>query len=272
RGEVIGHTAVELGLWADLDDRGRLIDEIQKHGRVNGFETKFLTKDGAALDLLIDGEVVEFEGEDRLMLVGQDITRRKRDEESLQASHDILEARVRERTVALVGAKESAEMANRAKSEFLANMSHELRTPLNAIIGFSDIIKHELFGPIGDATYLEYSVHIKDSGEHLLNLINDILDVSAIEAGKMELREEEVEVPAIAETCFRLVGERARKNELKLELDLVDNLPLLVADERRIKQVIINLLSNAVKFTPPKWRGAPVRAHGWAGRADRFGI
>jgi len=140
-------------------------------------------------------------------------------------------------------------MANRAKSEFLANMSHELRTPLNAVIGFSDIIKHQMFGDVGSPTYLDYAGHIKDSGEHLLNLINDILDVSAIEAGKLELREEAVSIAGLSETSLRLVHERARKKELKMVSDLSADLPDLVADERRIKQVMINLLSNAVKFT-----------------------
>ena len=250
RHEVIGKSATELNVWADPEDRERLVDEISQHGRISGFEAKLQTKLGEVRDYLITGEVVAFDAEDRLMLVAQDITERKREEEMLQASHDVLENRVRERTKALFAAKEDAEMASRAKSEFLANMSHELRTPLNAIIGFSDIIKHEMFGNIGADTYLDYAGHIKDSGEHLLNLINDILDVSAIEAGKLELREEEVDIQAVVEACLRLVNERAKKNGLSVLADVSASLPNMFADERRIKQVLINLLSNAVKFTP----------------------
>jgi len=250
RDEVIGKSTVELNIWADLTDRDRLVADIREHGHISGFEAKLQAKSGEVRDFLINGEEIAFEDEDRLMLVAQDITARKREEETLQASHDVLEKRVRERTQALYEAKEGAEMASRAKSEFLANMSHELRTPLNAIIGFSDIIKHEMFGAIGADTYLDYAGHIKDSGEHLLNLINDILDVSAIEAGKLELREEEVDIQSAIESCLRLVNERAKKNSLVMLTDIVPTLPHIFADERRIKQIIINVLSNAVKFTP----------------------
>ena len=249
RAEVIGKTMSELGMWVDFKDCERMSKELEAKGRINSLEARLRTKAGDELDFLFTGEVLPFDGEDRLMLVAQDITARKREEELLQESHSVLERRVLERTRALFEAKETAEMANRAKSEFLANMSHELRTPLNAIIGFSDIIKHEMFGEIGQGTYLDYARHIKDSGEHLLNLINDILDVSAIEAGKFDLREEEISIARATESCLRLVNERAKKKNLKIETHIDPNLPLMYGDERRIKQVLINLLSNSVKFT-----------------------
>jgi two-component system cell cycle sensor histidine kinase PleC len=142
-----------------------------------------------------------------------------------------------------------AETANRAKSEFLANMSHELRTPLNAINGFSEIMVGEMFGPLGDSRYKEYAQDILSSGQHLLALINDILDMSKIEAGKMNLRFEPLALEDLAEDAIRLVRNRADAAGLSLELAFPP-LPEVEADYRALKQVLLNLLSNAVKFTP----------------------
>jgi signal transduction histidine kinase len=147
-------------------------------------------------------------------------------------------------------AKEEAELASRSKSEFLANMSHELRTPLNAIIGFSDILKGEIFGPLGDGRYADYATDIRDSGLHLLKLINDVLDVSKVEFGKVELAEEAVDIVSAIEGCIRLMRERADAAGLRLYHAMPASLPLVQCDELRVKQVLLNLLSNAVKFTP----------------------
>jgi len=145
--------------------------------------------------------------------------------------------------------KVKAEGANRAKSEFLANMSHELRTPLNAINGFSEIMMNEMFGPLGDERYKGYSQDIHSSGQHLLALINDILDMSKIEAGKMNLKFEPMHVEDVAEDAVRLVRNRAEAAGLNLSIDFPP-LPEIEADYRAIKQVLLNLLSNAIKFTP----------------------
>ncbi len=154
-----------------------------------------------------------------------------------------------------------AEGANRAKSEFLANMSHELRTPLNAINGFSEIMLGELFGPLGDARYKEYAGDILSSGQHLLAVINDILDMSKIEAGKMNLKFEPIDLQEVAEDAVRLIRNRAEAAGLTVIIDM-PNLPEVEADFRALKQVLLNLLSNAVKFTP---RGGQVRVLGRAG-------
>jgi signal transduction histidine kinase len=151
---------------------------------------------------------------------------------------------------ALLRAKEEAELASRSKSEFLANMSHELRTPLNAIIGFADILKSELFGPLGHERYRGYAADIHDSSQLLLRLVNDILDVAKIESGKAELFEEQVEIAGVIKSCLRLVRDRVQARGLYLTRIIPPNLPLVQGDERRLKQIVINLLSNAVKFTP----------------------
>ncbi len=163
--------------------------------------------------------------------------------------------------------KVRAEGANKAKSEFLANMSHELRTPLNAINGFSEIMVGEMFGPLGDARYKGYAQDILSSGQHLLALINDILDMSKIEAGKMTLKFEPLALEDVAEDAARLVRNRAEAAGLTLTLEFPQDLPEVEADYRALKQVLLNLLSNAIKFTP---RGGRVTIAAEA-RADTLG-
>jgi signal transduction histidine kinase len=145
-------------------------------------------------------------------------------------------------------AKVGAETANRTKSEFLANMSHELRTPLNAIIGFSDVIKKSLFGPINER-YRDYATDIYNSGTHLLQLINDILDLSKLEAKQVELYEEHIDLAVLIPSCLHLMEPQAASGKVQLTSAVDGNLPLIRADERRMRQILINLLSNAVKFT-----------------------
>ena len=144
-------------------------------------------------------------------------------------------------------AKEIAETANRVKSEFLATMSHELRTPLNAIIGFSEVIKSQSCGP-GLPRYREYAADIHNAGRHLLSVINDILDFTKAEAGKLELRTEQVDLTDVIEETVCIVRQLAVDRGLRLHVD-IDPLPLMILDRLRLKQVILNLLSNALKFT-----------------------
>ena len=147
-------------------------------------------------------------------------------------------------------ARYRAESANVAKSRFLAQMSHELRTPLNAILGFSEVMKSEIFGPHAVAVYKDYSADIHNSGVHLLNLINEILDLSRIEAGRYELNEEAVSLPHVVADCHHLLKLRASSKNLRIHEVFESDLPRLWADERAVRQVVLNLLSNAIKFTP----------------------
>ncbi len=147
-------------------------------------------------------------------------------------------------------ARRRAEDSNLAKSRFLASMSHELRTPLNAILGFSEVMAREVLGPINNATYKEYAGDIKQSGEHLLTLINEILDLSRIEAGRFELHESELKLTELVEECCRMMDLKIRGKDIKILPEYDTALLPILADETTIRQVIFNLMSNAVKFTP----------------------
>jgi signal transduction histidine kinase len=180
---------------------------------------------------------------------------------------DVTPFRVAERRLA--AAKEEAEMASRTKSEFLANMSHELRTPLNAIIGFSDVMHSELLGPLVPR-YRSYAKDIQESGEHLLGIINDILDLSKIEAGRLTLREEIVDPTLMVRECVRLVQARAEEAGIALQLQIPAEAPChLNADAVKLKQILLNLVSNAVKFTP---RGGRVEVMLRQGRGGKFEV
>ncbi len=229
---------------------------------------------------LMDGRWIQISerrtAEGGLVMTAADITAIKQQEEARRLNEEQLQnavislERSQEQLAELARKYEAekvrAEAANKAKSEFLANMSHELRTPLNAINGFSEIMVTEMFGALGDGRYKEYAQDIHNSGQHLLALINDILDMSKIEAGKMNLKFDPMSLEEVTEDAVRLMRNRADAAGLELQIDF-PHLPDIEADYRAIKQVLLNLLSNAVKFTPRGGR-ITVRAEP---RRDGFG-
>jgi PAS domain S-box-containing protein len=218
------------------DDRQMVVDRIR--ARMAGeevtshYELRLIRRDGSIAWIDALATLVNWDGKPASLSWLTDITARKQAEEEL------------------VKSKEAAEFANRAKTEFLANMSHELRTPLNAILGFSEVIKSQMFGPIGTQKYADYAGDIHTSGQHLLDLINDVLDLAKLEAGKLDLRETDISLASIVAQCIALLRQRAKEAGVTLNVEMPDRSPALRADERAIKQVLINLLSNAVKFTP----------------------
>ncbi len=179
----------------------------------------------------------------------EEIAERKQAEAALAQERALLAQRVQERTAELSKANAELARASKLKDEFLASMSHELRTPLNAILGSAEILQSETFGQLNEKQ-LKYAQNIEESGRHLLELINDILDLSKIEAGKMELSIQPVSVAAVCDASVRLVKQLAHKKQLQLSMSLDERVQTIPADERRLKQILVNLLSNAVKFTP----------------------
>lgn len=163
---------------------------------------------------------------------------------------DVLIAELKQERDRAEGERSKAETANRAKSTFLANMSHELRTPLNAILGFSEILERELFGPIANLTYKDYAGDIHASGRYLLGLINDILDISRIEAGRREINEEPVPLLDALEQAKHLLEINASEKNIAITIAVASGLPKIMGDVRAVNQVAINLLTNAIKFTP----------------------
>ncbi|MEN6544021.1 ATP-binding protein [Parvibaculum sp.] len=227
-------TDIGRQLYVDPHRRDEFVRLMRDTGTVSGFESQVYRRDGQVIWISeccrevrsAAGALLYYEG------TVEDITIRKNAERDLQK------------------AKEQAEAANRAKSAFLANMSHELRTPLNAILGFAQILRDGILGPIGEPKYQEYAGDIYRSGKHLLDVINDILDLTKIEGGHLKLDEQDVDVGNVFAACERLVAESAKDAGVDLKVVSPAVPVTLFVDPTRLTQILLNLLSNAIKFTP----------------------
>jgi PAS domain S-box-containing protein len=231
RTELIGKTSLALGLFADPDDRGRVLERLQQHGSLRDYELQLRNRAGEVRAVLVSVDQIEFADTTHLLSIVRDITALKRVEEDRLA-------------------KEAAEAANRAKSEFLSRMSHELRTPLNAIIGFGQLMEMDAATP----EQRESVDQILKAGRHLLNLINEILDIARIEAGRLSLSIEPVALQEVVAECQDLIRPAAAQHRIVLDLQSTLDSQVVMADRQRLKQVLLNLLSNAVKFNTESGR------------------
>jgi PAS domain S-box-containing protein len=241
RENIIGYTTLEMGFCVYPEEREQFYSELKKNGSVKDFEASYLTASGEIRFNRISGEIISLNGNPHLLLVGDDVTDRK------QAA-----AELAQKNADLETAKEVAEFANQAKSIFLANMSHELRTPLNAILGFAQVMQRDLKrDPAGFQKTAGANLQIiQNSGEHLLTLINDILDMDKIEAGRMELNCQPCNLHGLIQSLEEMFHFRAHQKDLILKCDCAPNVPQYVeTDEAKLRQILINLLGNAVKFT-----------------------
>ncbi len=232
RKDTLGKDFVQFVTSDEHDAAQRNYDKYIKTGERHSGEVKVMCKDGAIANTIYTTASLQLSHGRRFQVTTLvDITKRKQMEFSLRL------------------AKEQADMANHAKSAFLANMSHELRTPLNAIIGFSEMMIKETFGPIENEKYTEYLGDVHLSAKHLLEIINEVLDMSKIEAGRVELDERDLDLCALVGAVVRIVTSRVFSNNLTIEQVKASNLPKLYADPRLVRQILINLMTNAVKYS-----------------------
>jgi two-component system CheB/CheR fusion protein len=254
-GEIEGRRLFEIGArgWDSENLRTLLLRVLPLHTTVEDYEIEANWPTLGPRVMLVNARRIyqEREGNELILMAMSDITDRKRAEQALER------------------AKESAEEANRIKSLFLAKMSHELRTPLNAVLAFSEVIKDQLFGDGTAAKYVEYATDIHTSGHLLLELIDDLLDLSKIEAGEYKVRDDVLFLREFFVDIVRVIEPLATAKRLSLVMDMADDLPRLRADKRAVKQMAFNLLSNAVKFTP---EGGTITVHAFVRAENPIGL
>lgn len=231
-----------------LKTMGQTIGAIEVINKRNG---RFNQDDVRLLTLLASPAASAIENAQLYEQAQKEIQSRSQIEEALEAERALLARRVEERTSDLSSANAELARAARLKDEFLASISHELRTPLNAVLGISEALQDEVYGDLNEMQISSLR-SIEESGRHLLSLINDILDLSKVEAGKLDLEIRPCSLKAICQSSLRLMRQNAHKKSIKVELDFDETVESIYADERRIKQILVNLLGNAIKFTPPE--------------------
>ncbi len=229
REDVIGRTTEALNIWSEPIFFSRFLQEMKINASMSDVPTVVRTRGNVIRHFQLAAQKIDSASRPLLLMVGRDVTDDLAETQELQRGRD------------------EADIANRAKSEFLANMSHELRTPLNAILGFAEIIRDEHLGAIGNRKYREYAADIHHSGSHLLAIIKDILDLSKVEAGRLDASFSWIDPSNALSMCASLIARRAKEGGIQVTTEIDDNLQI-EADERLIKQITINLLTNAVKF------------------------
>ncbi len=230
--ELLRMSVFDINKNIKPDEFSAFWDDLRKKGVIK-LETSHRRKDGTTFPVEVTAKYVELDGREYNCSSARNITERVSRDKDLHR------------------AKEEVKYANRIKTQFLASMSHDLRTPLNSIIGFADMMKSETFGPMGHDKYVEYATDISNAGGYLLGRITDILDISKIESETLDFNEEKINLNRTVIPCMRLTQKKADLAEVKLVMDIPYDLPPLLADPMRIKQIVLNLLSNSVKFTPP---------------------
>jgi len=241
--EVIDHNLLE---FVDPEVRQQLAEKMQDKERTP-FETQLIHKNGHSVPVEIKARTMELSGHEIRVVAIQDITERKQARKALQQAYDVLEEKVAERTADLQAANIKLKELDRLKSMFIASISHELRTPLNSIIGFSSMMKRESYGELNDK-YKDYTSRINNSGQHLLSLITDIIDISKIESGRIDLELSEFEISSMVNEAIENIRRQAEAKSLIINVTVPDNI-VMHSDKRRLFQCLLNILSNAMKYS-----------------------